>query len=68
MDMRLAERVVNDVDFYEGVRTVLVEKGAKAVWKYKSIDDVPQKEVAGYFEKLEKDLEIWFQIWSIIYY
>jgi 3-hydroxyisobutyryl-CoA hydrolase len=47
-------------DFFEGVRTVLIDKNDKPKWKYNSPLDVPQAEIDRYFSKLpdEKELKI----------
>ena len=42
-------------DFFEGVRTVLVDKGDKPKWTYQSPLDVPQSVVDHYFEPLSQD-------------
>jgi hypothetical protein len=39
-------------DFFEGVRTVLIDRKDKPKWTYKSAAEVPDAEVESYFEPL----------------
>jgi 3-hydroxyisobutyryl-CoA hydrolase len=48
-DYKLVQHYIVDPNFAEGVRTVLVEKGAKAFWSHKSILDVTDEDVKKYF-------------------
>lgn len=47
-------------DFFEGVRTVLIDKTDTPKWTYKSPNDVPNDEVAKYFTLIKgiPELEI----------
>jgi enoyl-CoA hydratase/carnithine racemase len=56
MDYRVSTRFTYGKDFYEGIRTVLVEKGSKPTWSHKNVDDVTDKEVEEYFKPAEKEL------------
>ena len=48
-DYKLCQNYINDPNFAEGVRTVLVEKGSKPNWSHKSILDVKDSDVDQYF-------------------
>lgn len=48
-------RFARDDDFYEGIRTVLVEKGSKPNWKHSSLEAIPKEEVLEYFLPLKKE-------------
>ena len=45
-------------DFYEGVRTVLIDRKDKPKWTFKSPLDVPSSLVDEYFAELPKDREL----------
>lgn len=55
-DFRVIDRFMNGEDFFEGVRTVLVDRGDTPKWQYKAPSDVPQKEVDRYFEPIQNEL------------
>ena len=59
-DFKLCQHYMRDPDFAEGVRTVLVEKGATPEWTHKHILDVSQEEIRRRFEfpSSFKDLDI----------
>ena len=47
------------VDFYEGVRAILVDKDFKPKWSPNKIEDVTDKLVSSHFKSLDKnDLKI----------
>jgi len=49
MEYRIVHRMLHGNDFYEGIRTVLVDKGAKPTWRPSSLDDVNPADVDSYF-------------------
>lgn len=49
MEYRIVSRMLAGDDFYEGIRTVLVDKGAKPVWKPASLADVSAADIDSYF-------------------
>jgi enoyl-CoA hydratase/carnithine racemase len=51
MDLVVARRFLDMDDFYEGVRSVLVDKDRKPNYYYKSITEVPNDLVSTFFEK-----------------
>lgn len=40
------------IDFFEGVRCALVDKGAKPKWSHGRLEDVKKEEVDKYFQPL----------------
>jgi hypothetical protein len=49
-DYRLCQHAIVDPNFAEGVRTVLVEKGAEPKWSHKHIYEVTDAHVDSYFQ------------------
>jgi len=60
-EMRLATRVLEGTDFFEGIRCVLVDKDDKPKWVHPTLKDVPRDEVLKYLEKLPPHLELQLQ-------
>lgn len=59
MDYRLSQSCMSGVDFYEGVRSVLVDKDFKPIWSPNKVQDVSSKLVVNHFKSLGKgDLAI----------
>lgn len=57
MEMRVASRIMEGTDFYEGVRATILERGAKPNWSPTHIEDVSDAAVQAYFEDLgEREL------------
>jgi enoyl-CoA hydratase len=57
MELRLALRFMEERDFYEGVRAVIIEKDNKPNWKPKTIEEVLDKDIEKFFLPLiEGDL------------
>ncbi len=52
IDLQLAHRMFHKSDFFEGVRTRLIDKGDRPVWQYSGIDNVKKKEIEAYFSAL----------------
>lgn len=59
MEYRIAARMLEGCDFYEGVRAVLVDKDGAPVWNPKALNDVTPEAVEIYFENLnERELSL----------
>jgi len=52
MEMRMAARIMEGHDFYEGVRATILEKGGTPNWQPARIEDVSQEMVDAYFADL----------------
>ena len=58
MEYRLSQGFMRNKDFYEGVRSVLVDKDHSPKWEPASLDAVSDDMVLSYFESLgENELE-----------
>ena len=55
MELRLALRFMEDHDFYEGVRAVIIEKDNQPKWMPDSVEGVSEEAVARYFLPLGED-------------
>lgn len=60
MEFRLCVRFMQDHDFYEGVRAVLIDKDKKPHWNPNTIEKVTQDKVQHYFAKLPEQEELTF--------
>ena len=49
---------MQDKDFFEGVRCLLVDRKDKAKWKYSSPFEMAESEVEHYFSRLPEDAEL----------
>ncbi|WP_321449834.1 enoyl-CoA hydratase/isomerase family protein [uncultured Cohaesibacter sp.] len=58
MEYRILERILNDNDFYEGVRATIVDKDGAPRWNPVSFDDVSEEKVQAYFLPLDPDREL----------
>ena len=57
LEYRLTQHVMVGHDFFEGIRAVLVDKDQKPRWRYASVAEVTEAEVASYFESIgEREL------------
>lgn len=52
MEMRMAARIMEGHDFYEGVRATIFEKGAVPQWSPALLDEVSDAAIAAYFADL----------------
>lgn len=52
MEFRVASRMLEGHDFYEGIRAVLVDKGSTPAWKPAKLEDVSDAAVEAYFAPL----------------
>ncbi|KAG7393485.1 hypothetical protein PHYBOEH_006055 [Phytophthora boehmeriae] len=58
MEYRLATRMMENPDFFEGVRSVVIDKDRSPKWAKRDITKVTAKEVAEFFKPLDKDSEL----------
>lgn len=52
MELRMVMRVMDGVDFYEGIRALLIDKDQKPVWKPATLAEVTDQDIAAYFAPL----------------
>ncbi|CAF1316707.1 unnamed protein product [Adineta ricciae] len=52
MEYRMVQNVMNGHDFFEGVRSVLIDKDNKPQWKPNTLKGVSDKDIEAYFAKL----------------
>lgn len=57
MEYRLCQHSMEDKDFYEGVRAVIIDKDQKPLWQPSTIQEVTDDKVDWYFSKLAEDKE-----------
>ena len=55
MEYRICFRMLQGLDFYEGVRAVLVDKDKSPNWQPQTIAEVDATDVLRYFEQLGSD-------------
>ena len=58
MEYRMATRMMENPDFFEGVRSVVVDKDHNPKWAKRDVTKVTTKEVGAFFELLDKDQEL----------
>ncbi|GMF18778.1 unnamed protein product [Phytophthora lilii] len=58
MEYRMATRMMENPDFFEGVRSVVVDKDRNPKWAKRDITKVTTKEVEAFFQPLDKDQEL----------
>ncbi|DAZ97953.1 TPA: hypothetical protein N0F65_006378 [Lagenidium giganteum] len=58
MEYRVASRMMENPDFFEGVRSVIVDKDRSPKWHKKDIAHVSREEVQKFFEPLPEDKEL----------
>lgn len=59
MEFRMASRILEGHDFYEGVRAVIVDKDNKPRWQPATLDAVKNADIAAYFADLgDKELKL----------
>ncbi len=60
MDYGLVSHFMQDKDFYEGVRALLVDKDKNPHWNPESLEMITKERVATYFARTEEDLQFCF--------
>lgn len=58
MEYRMACRVLEGKEFYEGVRAVLIDKDNKPEWKPAKLEEVQDADIQAYFQPLPYNLEL----------
>lgn len=58
MEFRMASRILQGKDFYEGVRAVIVDKDNAPKWTPPSLAEVSDADIQGYFAPIEHELEV----------
>lgn len=58
MEYRITQHCIQDHDFYEGVRAVLVDKDHKPQWKPANITEVTDEKVEWYLQPIPADREL----------
>ena len=53
----MVNKVMNDHDFYEGVRALIIDKDNEPYWKPSSISEVEENFVDKFFSSLDDDLK-----------
>jgi enoyl-CoA hydratase len=57
-EFRIVSRIVRGVDFYEGVRAVIIDKDNAPRWRPPRLEDVTDAEVERHFAPLDRELEL----------
>ncbi|OQS04367.1 3-hydroxyisobutyryl-CoA hydrolase [Thraustotheca clavata] len=58
MEFRMATRMMENPDFFEGVRSVIIDKDNAPNWLHASVKDVTNEEVDRFFAPLPEDEEL----------
>jgi len=59
MEFRLSQNFLEKEDFYEGVRSVLIDKDKNPKWQFRELSEVPNELVNWYFTKSKwEDLDV----------
>jgi enoyl-CoA hydratase len=57
-EFRIVSRIVRGVDFYEGVRAVIIDKDNAPRWRPSRLEDITHAEVERHFAPLDRELEL----------
>jgi enoyl-CoA hydratase len=60
MEYRMTMRFLQEQDFYEGIRAVIIDKDQKPNWQPAELKNITPNDVAKYFVPLENTLELHF--------
>lgn len=58
MEYRVASRMMENPDFFEGVRSVIVDKDRSPKWAFKDVSQISRDEVLHFFAPLGEDKEL----------
>ena len=56
MELRIALRFLTHPDFYEGIRSAIIDKDRTPVWRPNNLDSLKPESVQEFFEPLEEEL------------
>ena len=59
VEYRLTQHIMQEKDFYEGVRAVLIDKDHSPKWSPRVIEAVTKDKVDWYFSPLSEDKELY---------
>lgn len=59
IEYRIVSRIIDGVDFYEGVRAVIIDKDNTPNWRPAGLDGVSKADVDAYFAPLADELDLW---------
>ena len=57
-EFRIVSRIVRGVDFYEGVRAVIIDKDNVPRWRPPRLEDITDADVERHFAPLDRELEL----------
>lgn len=60
MELRIVLRLLEENDFYEGVRAALIDKDGKPKWSKKRLEDIDDSLVSSFFAPLDDEKELIF--------
>ena len=58
MEFRIVSRVLDGVDFYEGVRAAVIDKDQAPRWTPATLEQLDMEEIEAYFAPLHHELEL----------
>ncbi|NMG41880.1 enoyl-CoA hydratase/isomerase family protein [Chelativorans sp. ZYF759] len=58
MEWRIVNRVIQGHEFFEGVRSVIIDKDNEPRWQPATLDELPEPEIDAYFAPLEEELDL----------
>jgi enoyl-CoA hydratase len=58
MEFRIVSRVLDGVDFYEGVRAAVIDKDQSPRWTPASLSEITESQIDAYFAPLHHELEL----------
>ena len=50
MELNLSPTMMEHSDFFEGIRSLIIDKDNAPNWKHQSIEDVSEEEIEWFFE------------------
>ncbi len=56
MEFRIVTRFLAHPDFFEGIRSTIIDKDNKPIWRPDNLEDLPPKKILEFFEPLQQEL------------